>query len=284
MNIQSIQGITDTARSALYVGESIFYPLTLPYDMNEIFKAHRVHDEEKILDHAVSIINIPVNTGYAATSASLAVDMLMPVSSTAIHVLGIASGCLGIAAAAITIIPESLGLARAVRMYKNIDTSDPENTLNWVKNRYLSDPIGQIKLERRVGKWLTQEIKEGKLPAAQLVDQLQAQNTKKMVMHILGIIALVASIATFIALISGVGFVYLLPLYILFGAFLVARYVIENGVFEHKGWEIDFAALIPDIVKKGAHGFSCVLSDGFSVLINALSVEKALPLSVKSSS
>lgn len=284
MNILSMQGLADTARSAFYVGEALFYPLTLPYDLNEIFKATRTDDKEKVLDHAVSIINIPVNTGYAATSAALAIDMLMPVSSTAIHALGIASGGLGIAAAGITMIPEGLGLARAVRLYKNIDTSDPENTLAWVKSRYLRDPIGEIKLERRLGKWLTQEIKENKLSAVELVDQIQAQNTKKIVMHILGIVALVASIATFIALISGVGFVYLLPLYVIFGAFLVAKYVIENGVFEHKGWHIDFDALVPEIVKKGAHGLSCVLSDGFSVLINALSVEKALPLSVKSSS
>ncbi|HEY5260205.1 MAG TPA: hypothetical protein VIJ46_06105 [Rhabdochlamydiaceae bacterium] len=284
MTIELIKGITDTARSAFYVAEAAFYPLTLPYDVNEIFKATRAHDEEKVLDHAVSIINVPVNTGYAATSAALAIDMLMPAASPAIHALGVVSGGLGIAAAAITIIPEGLGLARAVRMAKHIDTSDPEETLNWVRGRYLRNPVGEVKLERRVGKWLTKEIKEGNLSDAELAQQLKVQNTKKVVAHVFGIIALVASIATFIALISGVGMIYLAPLYAVFGAFLIAKYVIESGIFEHKGWEIDYAALVPDIVKKAAHGLSCVFSDGFNVLINALNVEKALPLSVKSSS
>lgn len=284
MTLQLTNNLSGSALFALYGVGSIYHPATLPFNVKEILNGRSLGDKEKMLDHTFSVINTPVSTGYTATSCALSIESLLPGSVPFLHVLGVVSGLLGLGAAAITLLPESIGLARSLRLKNNIDLSKPEETLALVRERYLGDAVGKTKLERRVGKWLVQEIAEGKLPAAELAARLAVQNTKKVSAQSLGILALLVSIAAFAALIAGVGMLYLIPVYVVFGALLVAKYVIDQGIFEHNGWSLEAAALIPVPLKKMAQGISCFVSGGSSVESNALKVENALPLNDKSSS
>jgi len=284
MTAQLLNNITAGINTAFYAAGALYHPTTFPSDVKEILKGRKAGDKEKILDHTFQAINTPVSTGYAATSCALSIETLLPGSIPFLHVLGIASGGLGAAMAGVTLVPESIGLARSLRLKANLDISKPEESLAWVRERYLQDEVGKAKLERRVGPRLVQEIERGTLPAVELVALLAEQNRKKTVSQSLGIVALFVSIAAFTALIVGVSMTYLLPVFGAFTALLIAKYVIDQGVFGHSGWSVDKGALVPDPVKKAVQLISCFVRGGSSVESNALSVENAVPLISKSSS
>ena len=89
-----------------------------------------------------------------------------------------ASGALGAAMAGVTLVPESIGLARSLRLKGKIDASKPEESFAYIRERYLQDEVGKAQLERRVGPWLVQEVQEGKTAAAELIALLAEQNRK----------------------------------------------------------------------------------------------------------
>ncbi len=299
--------IVDLASSSYYAASALYQPITLPGNVKHVLKAHDANDHEKKIEHAVKVINAPILAGYNTSMCGISVAMITTTQIIALDVLKIASlvtGIVGVIASAIAAIPEALGLARSLRLEGNIDVLQPEKTLAWIKERYLSDDLGKAKLERRVGKWLADELETALKPAEAtengelisekpaltaekakaLVEQVLQQNRKKMLVHGLGILAIVLSAVTILAVGLAVPFLYLLPIYILFTGFLVAQYVMDNGVFTHKGWDVDKSGLIPEWIKTQAARLSKFLSEGWSVPTNAEIEEKVCPLKVKSSS
>ena len=299
--------IVDFASSGYYAASALYQPITVPGNVKHILKAQVANDHEKKIEHTVKVINAPILAGYNTSMCGISVSMITATQFIALDILKIASavtGFVGVVASAIASIPEMLGFARSIRLEGNIDVTQPEKTLAWIKERYLSDDLGKVKLERRVGKWLADELEialkpaevdpNGELPiekpaltaekAKELVEQVLEQNRKKMLIHGLGILAIAFSVITILAIGFAVPFLYLFPVYILFTAFLVGQYVMTNCVFTHKGWDVDKSGLIPEWIKTQAARFSKFLSEGWSVPTNEAIEEKVCPLKVKSSS
>ena len=72
MTMQLINNITAGINSAFYAAEDLYIiPRPCRCNVKEILKGHEAGDKEKMLDHTFHVLNVPVSTGYAATSCAL---------------------------------------------------------------------------------------------------------------------------------------------------------------------------------------------------------------------
>lgn len=124
-------------------------------------------------------------------------------------------------------------------------------------------------LARRVSPRLAQEIKEdlvrlqadlhcnieGALERAQaLLNDIDIQSSKKILVHAVGLFSLLLSAASYALLLVTFPHVAMVSLGLALGSIVlyVGRYLLDKGLFPQKGWEFSMDACIPEWTKKVA--------------------------------
>lgn len=127
----------------------------------------------------------------------------------------------------------------------------------------------KTKLARRIGSWLVKEIdmkidriysglhsldpvvKEAAMVEAEgIIKDIDAQTKKKMIIHIIGIIALAITMVAIVAFLVGCPYVAVAILFGVGMAFGIARYVAYKGYFEQRGWNFSALNLLPEFLQK----------------------------------
>lgn len=129
------------------------------------------------------------------------------------------------------------------------------------------------KLARRVSPRLAAEIKEnlvqlqadlhcnanGAIERAQeLLNDIDIQSSKKLLVHAVGLFSLLLSAASYALLLVHFPYVAMVTLGLALGSiiFYIGRYLLDKGMFPQKGWEFSMDACIPEWGKKVAKQIS----------------------------
>ncbi len=267
----------------------IYTPIDLFHASEAWIKAEEIGDEEAKEDLKVRFAGMPLALCYGVLSLfttlsqvgtflKIPMDLLPP---SVLALLGLPATFLGVGVCAVEAVFESIGICRQVDLLDGLHHStDPEKQiedLQKIQKRFLSSLTEaeavkkKTDLARRVHPWLAEEIERDLKPlleglhhadsavrkAAQkkteeLLDNLDIQAKKKLLIHIVGLTALILSA---IGLIAGLAACPFLAVAVLLGIgslLAMGRWFLVKGLFSTRGWTFSAVNCLPEcLVKKG---------------------------------
>jgi hypothetical protein len=242
----------------------VYAPYELYSEIKAAHQAFKIRDGEGFIENSLRIIEAPFSFSNALLQLSWygiyffnSPALQNTLQTTSLLTSSIAAA--GFVLCAIETVLETIGLIRTVNFLKTNSLSD---------HAYLTH-MKKHELAHRVHPWLADRIEEtlpqiqqglqsqdpskraeAKETTAAILKNVKIQSQKKLLIHVIGLLAALITIAGLIAGCGACPFIIPFVILVVGGVLSLVRYYLQCGLMDVEGWNFSVANCIPEIVKK----------------------------------